>query len=355
MKRLLATILLLSGMLLTCPFPAAAQDLTISTVNRPPFSMVENGTEAGFSMDLLKAISEDLGWQYRVVRAEKFSDMLDMVQQGEVDAAIANISITAARELLMDFSQPIFESGLQIMTASERSRSFSMLSVIFSPQLIGAILVAFALLFLAGMAMWALERHKQPYFDKPVREAMFPSFWWALNLIVNGGFEERMPRSFLGRIFSVVMVVGSLFIVSIFVARITAAMTIDAIQSNVNSISDLAGKQVATIDGSTASTFLASRNLSFVNYPGLQEMLNGFEAGEVDAVVFDAPILAYYVLNSGGKAQLAGSVIQRENYGIALPSGSALAEPINQSLLRLRENGTYGEIYRKWFGALPGE
>ena len=72
----------------------------------------------------------------------------------------------------------------------------------------------------------------------------------------------------------------------------------------------------------------------------------------MDAVVFDAPILAYYVNNEGyNSAQLVGPVFLRENYGIILPPNSPLAEEINQSLLRLREDGTYGEIYRKWFGA----
>jgi polar amino acid transport system substrate-binding protein len=80
-------------------------------------------------------------------------------------------------------------------------------------------------------------------------------------------------------------------------------------------------------------------------------MFAAFEDGTVEAIVFDAPILAYYA-NTHAKAgaKLVGQVFLPENYGIALPSGSELAEPINQSLLKLRENGTYTDIYRKWFG-----
>ncbi len=330
-----------------------AQDLRVSTVTRPPFSMVVDGVETGFSLDLLAAISENQGWTYSVTRHGGFSDMLGAVRNGQADMAVANISITADRELTMDFSQPIFESGLQILVRSDRERSASMIRKFFSLDFMGAVAIAFALLFLMGMVMWALERRRQPYFDRPAGEAMFPSFWWALNLLVNGGFEERVPQTFLGRILSVLMVLGSLFIVSLFVARITAIMTVSALQSDVNSLSDLAGQRVATIDGSTAASYLASRNLTFAGYGGLQEMTEAFEAGEVDALFFDAPILAWYALNSDGRAQLAGPVVQRENYGIALPSGSALAEPINQALLTLRETGVYDEIFAKWFGAQP--
>ena len=78
-----------------------------------------------------------------------------------------------------------------------------------------------------------------------------------------------------------------------------------------------------------------------------------FENGGAEAVVFDAPVLAYYANNSKGMAKVAGPVFQRENYGIAIPTGSPLAEQINQSLLRLREDGTYDVLYRKWFGVNP--
>jgi len=323
-------------------------------VTRPPFSLVQDGKDTGFSIDLLAALADDLGQSFEIVRTDGFQEMLQLVADGEVDAAVANISITAGREAIMDFSQPIFESGLQIMVHRDQSDSLTVLAAIMSRDLLIAIMIAFALLFAGGLLMWRLERKSQPYFDKPIKEAMFPSFWWALNLVVNGGFEERAPRTFFGRIFGVLLVVSSLFIVSIFVAKITSALTVDAIQSSVNSINDLYDKQVGTIDGSTASAFMDGRGLTHIGYPGLDELIAGFETGELDAVVFDAPILAFYAAHSDGKAKLAGPVFLRENYGVALPTGSPLAERLNQSLLKLREDGTYGTIYREWFGVPPG-
>lgn len=182
---------------------------------------------------------------------------------------------------------------------------------------------------------------------------MFPSFWWALNLVVNGGFEERVPRSFFGRIFAVLLVLSSLFIVSVFVARITAVMTVEAINENITSVNDLYGREVGTIEGSTAASFLDNRDIAFIGKPDLDSLKAGFAAEEFDAVVFDAPVLAFYAKNSGeGIATLTGPVFLRENYGIAMPSGSTLKEPINQSLLKLRENGEYDRLRRKWFGSL---
>lgn len=280
--------------------------------------------------------------------------MLNAVTSGTSDAAIANISITSAREQAMDFSHPIFSSGLRTLIPLKPDSSFSLISTIVSWELFFAIIGAFGVLLAGGMLMWRLERNHQDYFDKPAHEAMFPAFWWALNLVVNGGFEERVPRTPFGRIFGVLLVISSLFVVSIFVARITAAMTISAIESSVSSVNDLYGKRVGKVAGSTAEAFLQNRDLNGYALNDLSDVLRAFEDGDLDAVVFDSPILAYYVKTDGARfGQLAGPTFQHENYGIALPSGSELVEPINQALLELREDGTYAQIYLKWFGENP--
>ena len=76
------------------------------------------------------------------------------------------------------------------------------------------------------------------------------------------------------------------------------------------------------------------------------------DQGEVQAIVYDAPVLLYRSLTTGkGKEQVVGPIFQEEGYAIALPTGSPLREPINGILLRLRQNGAYDELYQRWFGS----
>ena len=338
-----------------CAAAVLAQDLTVATVTRDPFSQVENGVDTGFSIELWDLIAAELGQTYSIRRFDAFPDMLAAIENGEADVAAANISITADREALFDFSQPIFSSGLRIMIHAGQGSGSSIWSALWNRDFLIAALAAFALLFGGGLLMWKLEsRNGQEYFHGTAREKAFPAFWWALNLVVNGGFEERVPRTVLGRIFATMLVVSSLFVVSIFVANITAAMTVNAIQSSVQSVSDLYDKHVGTTSGSTAEAFLNGREIANRGYESLDDLIEAFEAEEIEAVVFDAPILSYYV-NTGGQdiGELVGPVFLRENYGLALPSASPLREPINRILLRFRENGTYDELYAKWFGTDP--
>ena len=346
MNRLLCSILIWIATI-SC---ALGETLTIATVTRPPFSMLQNEAHTGFSVELWQEIASELGLEFEFLRLDSFGKMLEMVQDGRADGAIANISITADRETVMDFTQPIYASGLQIMVPGKGSAS-----VWRDPVLIREFGIAFGVaigfLFLTGMLMWMFERRRQPYFERPVGESAFPNFWWALNLVVNGGFEERVPRSFPGRVLGVLMVFISLFAVSVFVARITSVMTVEALQSTISSVSDLHGRRVGTTSGSTASAFLEMNGVIHEGFGDLEALYQAFEGDELDAVLFDVPILAYYTQTRGrGKSELTGAVFKRENYGMALPQGSALREPFNRVLLRMREDGRYDELNRKWFG-----
>lgn len=336
--------------------PAASQDagqtgpLSFATIERPPFATMRGGVPSGFSLELMKAIAGEMDRPVEFSFYQSFPAMLSAVEVGIHDGAVANISITAARENLMDFSQPIFESGIGVLLLEEQNGN-PIFKALLTRDFLFSILLALGVLFGSGMLMWVFERRVQPYFDRSGKEALFPSFWWALNVVVNGGFEERMPQSPMGRVFAVVLVVSSLFVVSIFVATITSATTVAALQDNIDSINDLEGSDVITVDGSTSADFLDARDIGYTAVFSPAAAFDALEAGAADAIVFDAPILSYYsATHSEPKTRILSRIYRRENYGIALPAQSALKEDIDRALLRLRENGTYDALVQTWFG-----
>ena len=91
--------------------------------------------------------------------------------------------------------------------------------------------------------------------------------------------------------------------------------------------------------------------MSAIQFKQVPEMLAELEHNRLDAVVFDSPVLLYYAANAGkGKVKMVGPVLRKENYGILFPPGSPLRKPVNEALLRLREDGTYSTLFEKWFG-----
>jgi polar amino acid transport system substrate-binding protein len=322
----------------------------ISTIERKPFAFKVDDQWTGFTIDLWNKIATNLNGKTEFVEVEKFGDMLDKVVADEVDAAAANISITASREAVMDFSQPIFDSGLLILSRQEQGSSIW--AALLNPQLISLMLGALGLFIVAGGLIAFFER-KNPHFQGVKRpKGLEEGIWWAVSVVTNASFTIFTPLSAAGRALSYVLIVVGLFVVSTFVAQITASLTVETLRTQVDGVNDLRGKHVATTTGSTSSRFLLAQSIDHETFDQLSDMYVALENGKIDAIVHDAPILAYYAKTDGkGKFQTSGRVFSPEQYGIAVPENSMLREQINREVLSLRENGEYRKLVTKWFGS----
>lgn len=143
----------------------------------------------------------------------------------------------------------------------------------------------------------------------------------------------------------------SVIFVAYFTAAVTAAITVQQLQGNISGPGDLPGQRIGTTTGSTASNWLTEHNITPTEFQAIADAFAALERRQLDAVVFDAPVLLYYANHSGlGKVQVVGPIFRKENYGIAFPLGSDLRKPVNSALLKLRENGTFDALYARWFG-----
>src|SRR5437870_12231495 len=112
--------ILTAHLLLLALSPAQTEEsrpkLRVATRVVKPFVLEEKGQFSGFSVDLWQEISRQMNMRYDFVVKPTVKDLLDAVRSKEADLGIAAISITAEREVEWDFSYPMFEAGLQILT-----------------------------------------------------------------------------------------------------------------------------------------------------------------------------------------------------------------------------------------------
>ena len=171
-------------------------------------------------------------------------------------------------------------------------------------------------------------------------------------LIAQEYMDNRKPNTVLKRLFVMVWMVFGVVLIAEFTAAITTSQTVSQLRPTIEGLSDLHGKRVLTVDGSTAEEFLLARE---VHHSTVEQIADAYDAllnDQADAIVFDAPVLLFYAQNQGyGLVQVVGSNYQEENYGIAIPIGSPLRKSINSALLRMLSSGRYDEIYQKWFGS----
>ncbi|MGL4242152.1 MAG: transporter substrate-binding domain-containing protein, partial [Beijerinckiaceae bacterium] len=158
------------------------------------------------------------------------------------------------------------------------------------------------------------------------------------------------PKSPVGRFMSALAIVVSVIFVAFFTATVTSALTVQQLKSGISGIEDLPGKTVATVTGSTSAAFLRKSGIATIEAPRGIAAAQLLVEKKADAVVFDSPVLQYIAAGQlRGQVKVVGEVFRRENYGILFPEESPLRKPVNAALLRLKEDGTYDMIYRKWF------
>ncbi len=329
-----------------------AAELRVITRVVAPFVIKDGDNYSGFSIDLWKAIAKQANLTFRFVEKQNIKEILAGMKADEGDVAIAAISVTSQREQDFDFSQPMFDSGLQIMVRSEPDQGMSLRQIfgLFTtggmPFLLGLLA---ALIIIPAHIAWFLERHRANHMFPPKYfPGIFHAMWWA-----TGAATGQQPDPLIsgwGRLLSTLLILTSVIFVSYFTAQITSNMTVLSLKGDVNSISDLVGRKVGTTTGSTAANYLKNSNVTPIEFSKIEDAFAELDAQKLDAVVFDAPVLLYYTANRGAsKARLVGPMLHKENYGILFPRGSVLRKPINEALLKLREDGTYDALYSKWF------
>lgn len=211
-----------------------------------PFEFKQGDKYVGFDIDLWEAIAKKMDVDYQMQPMD-FSGLIPGLQSGNLDVAMAGITITAERQKAADFSAPYYDADLLIAVPEKDNAT-----------------------------------HK---------------------------------------------------------------------------ISDLTGKKVGLKQGTSGAAYMDKHiKATYVKFPNIDNAYLDLEAGNLDAVVHDAPNMLYYIKVSGhGKIKAVGDdqVLDPMQYGFALQKGSPYTLRINDAMAELKTDGTYQQLYRKWFDKDP--
>ncbi len=344
------------------PAPTAAQqsgpkELRIVTRVLPPLVVEREGSVSGFSIELWNEIASRLGVRSQYQIAPDIGSLLATVRGAKADVGVGAISVTSVREAEFDFSQPIMSAGLQIMVRGQGKESGSnplsdLFSLLFSWTSLAWLSIAAMLILIPSHVVWLLER-RHPEGIIPTQRyipGIYYALYWAAGTLATQA--ENAPKNWLARMVAVLWMFTGVVFVALYTAQLAATLTVQQISGGINGPEDLAGKRVATTRGSTAATAVRGLQAQLVEVGNLREAYDALRKKDVDAVVFDSPVLLYYAANEGkGQVSMVGAPFRREDYGFLFARGNPLRSEVNVVLLKLREDGTYTRIYDRWFGA----
>ncbi|NMM06647.1 basic amino acid ABC transporter substrate-binding protein [Polaromonas sp.] len=130
--------------------------------------------------------------------------------------------------------------------------------------------------------------------------------------------------------------------------------------SKIAKFDDLKKLKVGVQNGTTGDEVITKlqgkESANIKRFESTPLALKELEGGGVDAVVADNGVVVHYVNNNSGSnfKTISDASFPAEQYGVAVKKGNTeLLEKINKGLADIKTDGSYQQIYTKYFGSAP--
>ncbi|XP_076008787.1 glutamate receptor ionotropic, kainate 3 [Genypterus blacodes] len=370
----------------------ANRSLVITTILEEPYVMLKKSDKAlvgndrfeGFCIDLLKELSSVLGFSYeiRLVPDGKYGSqdekgqwngMVRELIEHRADLAVAPLTITYMRERVVDFSKPFMSMGISILYRKPNTTNNGFFSFLnpMTPDIWVYILLAYlgvsCVLFVIARFSpyeWYDAHPCNPGSDVVENNfTLLNSFWFGVGSLMQQG-SELMPKALSTRIIGGIWWFFTLIIISSYTANLAAFLTVERMDSPVDSADDIA-KQTkieygVVRDGATMSFFRKSKVSTFEKMwafmsskpstslvksieDGIQRVLKSDYALIMESTTID------YITRRNCNLTQVGGLIDSKGYGIGTPLGSPYRDKITIAILSILEDGRLHMLKEKWW------
>uniref|UniRef100_A0AAR2J2R8 Glutamate receptor n=1 Tax=Pygocentrus nattereri TaxID=42514 RepID=A0AAR2J2R8_PYGNA len=369
------------------------KSLRVATILEEPYLMFKksdkplcgNDRFEGYCVDLLRELAAILGFRYEIQLVEdgkygaleestgQWNGMVRELMDHKADLAVAPLTITYVREKVIDFSKPFMTLGISILYRKPNGTNpgvFSFLNPL-SPDIWMYILLAYlgvsCVLFV--IARFSPYEWYNPHPCNPDSDmvennfTLLNSFWFGVGALMQQG-SELMPKALSTRIVGGIWWFFTLIIISSYTANLAAFLTVERMESPIDSADDLA-KQTkipyGVVEAGSTMAFFKKTKIStydkmweFMNSRRQSVMVKSVEEGIQRVLTSDYAFLMEsttieFVTQRNCNLTQIGGLIDSKAYGVGTPMGSPYRDKITIAILQLQEEGKLHMMKEKWW------
>ena len=124
-------------------------------------------------------------------------------------------------------------------------------------------------------------------------------------------------------------------------------------KSTIRTLANLDGRNIVLQKGEVIEDLLkeAGSTCLIHSFNSMDEALPLVNAGKYDAALCGNSLARYIIMKEGlQNLEIRSLEIEPQSYSFITLKDKKIIRDLNKSLIRLKDNGTYAEIYNKWFG-----
>ncbi|XP_072764014.1 glutamate receptor ionotropic, kainate 2 [Anoplolepis gracilipes] len=338
--------------------------------------LIDQKRYEGYCIDLIELIAKDLGFKYTFELVPgAYNNLINRLLDRESDLAICDLTITYARESIVDFSMPFMNLGISIIFSKPEEKKpdlFSFLSPLSTDvwmYMMTAYLAVSIMLFL--QARMAPDEWDNPHpcnADPEELENNFDlknSLWLTIGSLMQQG-SDILPKAPSIRMLASMWWFFTLIMISSYTANLAAFLTAEKMDTPIKGVEDLAKQtkiKYGSVKGGSTAAFFRDSNYSTYKrmYSAMIEsrpsVFEDTNKEGVDRVVKSKRQYAFlmesttieYELERNCDIEKIGGLIDNKGYGIALPRNSPYRTPINAAILKLGEKGLLQRLKTRWW------
>jgi ABC-type amino acid transport substrate-binding protein len=334
----------------------APETVTVGLYLSPPFVMRDGDRYSGMAFDLWESITEGLDIESEYVVVPTVRELVDKTANGDLDAAVTNLTINKRRAERIDFTQPWFDGGLRIMIDETQGAGFwAMVEGLRDAGYLRAYAWIAFVIIISTVLLTLFDRRFDKDFPSRWRDGVAESFYTVMSVATTGRMSRKNLFGWVGRIWSALWLVCGVAVLAYVTSTVTSVMTTIALTNQIRNASDLPGKTIGVLAGGTAEEYAEANGITVFAYGDMDEAATALLRGRVDAVVGDAPNLEYYAYsNPDDPVRVIGPIFQPEKYGFGVSQKSNLTRPVTLEILDAFEADEVEEFRTKYFGERPG-
>lgn len=326
--------------------------LKVGIAVHAPFVFFDHRKPTGFGIELWEKIADTNGWKYQYIVYPTIQAGLDAVAARKCDVMVSDTSITSDRLKSVDFSQPFFRSGFQIMVVDSRPRTFGWLMENVK-EFLSLDIVWVSVAAIAGLTLlvtWFERKHNRD-FPKNWGEGFMEAFTYVISTALTGKSNYKGFPGVAGRLVLVAWMLLGMLMVAYVTSTITTTMTLDRLQGHITGPQDLPNHTIGVLDGTLAVNYAVDHQIEHIAYPNIEVAVQNLVGGNIDAIVAEAAELEYYDNNNPDiPITEVGAVFEPRNFGFAVPKDDLLRFGLDTTLVLLIEQGYVHDLGLKYFG-----